>query len=160
MGNHDGNRFTITVRGCADENGNPLESKEAMSRVLSIRESMNDLLGIDAFQLDRPQRFGSTRPVTPEVGRGVVESDFESCVHIHRHERDEIGGRRRVQKVVERDKRCLCMPGDYTQAPWFERSMLKGWKNPDDYLGAFKSLPQSLQILMVHSLQSLAFNHT
>ena len=49
MGNHDGNRFTITVRGCADENGSPLESKEAMSRVLSIRESMNDLLGIDAF---------------------------------------------------------------------------------------------------------------
>ena len=23
MGNHDGNRFTITVRGCADENGEP-----------------------------------------------------------------------------------------------------------------------------------------
>ena len=33
-------------------------------------------------------------------------------------------------------------------------------RNPDDYLSAFKSLPQSLQILMVHSLQSLAFNHT
>ena len=28
----------------------PLESKEAMSRVLSIRESMNDLLGIDDFR--------------------------------------------------------------------------------------------------------------
>ena len=63
MGNHDGNRFTITVRGCVDENGNPLESKEAMSRVLSIRESMNDLLGIDAFpNWIGPQRFGSTRP--------------------------------------------------------------------------------------------------
>ena len=43
----------------------------------------------------------------------------------------------------------------------FERSMLERLeKSPDDYLGAFKSLPQSLQILMVHSLQSLAFNHT
>ena len=42
----------------------------------------------------------------------------------------------------------------------FERSMLERLVNrSDDYIGAFKSLPQSLQILMIHSLQSLAFNH-
>jgi tRNA(Glu) U13 pseudouridine synthase TruD len=32
-------------------------------------------------------------------------------------------------------------------------------KKPDDYIGAFKTLPNSLQLLMVHSIQSLAFNH-
>ena len=33
-------------------------------------------------------------------------------------------------------------------------------EKPGDYLGAFKTLPKSLQLLMVHSAQSLAFNHS
>jgi tRNA pseudouridine13 synthase len=33
-------------------------------------------------------------------------------------------------------------------------------KKPDDFVGAFKTLPNSLQLLMVHSAQSLAFNHS
>ena len=38
----------------------------------------------------------------------------------------------------------------------FERTMLERLvEHRDDYIGAFKSLPQSLQILMIHSLQSL-----
>ena len=38
MGDHDGNRFTITVRGCCDSSGNPIDAKEAMMRVHKIRE--------------------------------------------------------------------------------------------------------------------------
>ena len=49
MGDHDGNRFTITVRGCCDENGEPLEAKDAIARVLQIREGMAERLGEDAF---------------------------------------------------------------------------------------------------------------
>ena len=84
MGSHDGNRFTITVRGCSDKNGAPIDSKEALSRVLKIKESMKELLGVDAFpNWIGPQRFGSTRPVTPEVGRCVLESDFEGAVNAY-----------------------------------------------------------------------------
>ena len=36
MSDHDGNRFTITVRGCSDSDGNPIDSKETMSRVRQI----------------------------------------------------------------------------------------------------------------------------
>ena len=164
MGNHDGNRFTITVRGCMDENGDPLESKEAVSRVLSIRESMSDLLGIDAFpNWIGPQRFGSTRPVTPEVGRGVVESDFENAVSTYlgmkgMENRADVEEFRKLWRETKDASACLEIIPKHLG---FERSMLERLvKNPDDYLGAFKSLPQSLQILMVHSLQSLAFNHT
>ena len=32
MSDHDGNRFTLTVRGCCDVDGAPLEGKEAMRR--------------------------------------------------------------------------------------------------------------------------------
>ena len=43
----------------------------------------------------------------------------------------------------------------------YESAMLQHLvKKPDDYVGAFKTLPNSLQLLMVHSVQSLAFNHS
>jgi tRNA pseudouridine13 synthase len=32
MGAHSANRFTIVVRGCVDENGEPLDARDAMSR--------------------------------------------------------------------------------------------------------------------------------
>ena len=40
MSDHDGNSFTITVRGCCDSNGVPLDGKEAMKRVNQIREDI------------------------------------------------------------------------------------------------------------------------
>ena len=42
----------------------------------------------------------------------------------------------------------------------YEKSLLESLvENPEDWLRAFKRLPHSLQLLSVHSLQSLAFNH-
>ena len=32
--------------------------------------------------------------------------------------------------------------------------------NPDDYVGAFRKLPNNLQLMTVHSLQSVVFNKT
>jgi tRNA pseudouridine13 synthase len=43
----------------------------------------------------------------------------------------------------------------------YERAMLERLlERPDDHLGAFRTLPNSLQLLMVHSIQSLVFNHS
>ena len=43
----------------------------------------------------------------------------------------------------------------------FERDMLKHLlANPDDYVGAFRKLPNNLQLMTVHSLQSVVFNKT
>ena len=42
----------------------------------------------------------------------------------------------------------------------YEKSILESLsEKPEDWLAAFKRLPNSLQLLCVHSLQSLAFNH-
>ena len=164
MGSHDGNRFTITVRGCSDKNGAPIDSKEALSRVLKIKESMKELLGVDAFpNWIGPQRFGSTRPVTPEVGRCVLGSDFEGAVNAYigmagAERRGDVEGFRKLWRDTKNPGSCLEIIPKHLG---FERSMLERLeKNPEDYLAAFKSLPQSLQILMIHSVQSLAFNHT
>jgi len=43
----------------------------------------------------------------------------------------------------------------------YEKSILeKLVDDPDNYLKTFRALPSSLQLLTIHSLQSLAFNHS
>ena len=164
MGDHDGNRFTVTVRGCAHIDGEPMDSKEAMQRVLSIKTSMSKLLGIDAFpNWIGPQRFGSTRPVTPKVGRFVVNSDFEGAVSTYLGmpgdgRREDVEEFRKLWRESRDPGSCLEIIPRHLG---FERKMLERLDSREqDYIGAFKTLPQSLQILMIHSLQSLAFNHS
>ena len=164
MGDHDGNRFTITVRGCCNESGNPIDAKEAMSRVHQIRDGLAKSMGSDAFpNWIGPQRFGSTRPVTPHVGAAVIEGDFERAVDLYV---GMAGSREGVEAEAfrtswreDRDpKKSLDLA---PQRLGYESSMLQHLvKRPDDYVGAFKTLPNSLQLLMVHSIQSLAFNHS
>ena len=164
MGDHDGNRFTITVRGCCDESGNPIDAKEAMSRVHQIRDGLAKSMGSDAFpNWIGPQRFGSTRPVTPQVGAAVIEGDFERAVDLYvgmagSREGEEAEAFRTSWREDGDPKKSLDLA---PQRLGYESSMLQHLvKRPDDYVGAFKTLPNSLQLLMVHSIQSLAFNHS
>ena len=164
MGDHDGNRFTITVRGCCDVSGKPIDAKEAMSRVNEIRQGLSRAIGSDAFpNWIGPQRFGSTRPVTPEVGKAVIVGDFERAIDLYvGMEGSREGPESDAFRTSWREHKD---PGKSLQlAPkrlGYETSMLEHLvKKPDDFLGAFKTLPTSLQLLMVHSAQSLAFNHS
>jgi tRNA pseudouridine13 synthase len=164
MGDHDGNRFTITVRGCCDESGSPIDAKEAMSRVHSIRDGLAKAMGSDAFpNWIGPQRFGSTRPVTPQVGAAVIEGDFERAVNLYvgmegsREGREAEAFRSSWREGGDPEKSLELAP----ERLGYESAMLKHLvKKPGDYVGAFKTLPNSLQLLMVHSIQSLAFNHS
>lgn len=163
MGDHDGNRFTITVRGCCDISGNPIDAKEAMRRVNEIRDGLVKSIGSDAFpNWIGPQRFGSTRPVTPKVGAAVIEGDFESAVDLYvGMEGKREGQESELFRSSWRENRDPQMALDIApERLGYESSMLEHLtKRPEDYLGAFKTLPNSLQLLMVHSIQSLAFNH-
>ena len=164
MGDHDGNRFTITVRGCCDSECRPIDAKEAMQRVNSIRKVLSDSLGANAFpNWIGPQRFGSTRPVTPEVGRAVVEGDFERAVDTYvgmeskREDEESQGFRSSWREKKDPAASLEIVPPRLG----YERAMLEHLdKKPDDYVGSFKTLPNNLQLLMVHSIQSLAFNHS
>ena len=164
MSDHDGNRFTITLRGCCYADGSPMDGKEALLRVNRIREGLKDSLGADVFpNWIGPQRFGANRPVTPLVGMAVVEDNYESAVNIYLgmegdKPREETSSFRQLWRETKDASACLeVIPGHLG----YEREMLRHLENkPDDWLGSFKTLPNSLQLLMIHSLQSLAFNHT
>ena len=163
MSDHDGNRFAITVRGCVDKQGNPLDGKEAMRIVQNILDDMAQRLGPDYFpNWIGPQRFGSTRPVTPEVGRAVVAGDFEKAVDLYLgmaglNDGKETDALRTMWRETQNPGKCLeIIPAHLG----FERSMLESLvKKPDDWVKAYKTMPPSLQLLTVHSLQSLVFNH-
>ncbi len=163
MSDHDGNRFAITVRGCCDSEGNPIDSKKSMSSVREIIAGMSERMGADSFpNWIGPQRFGSTRPVTPEVGRAVVEDDFERACDLYlgmegQSDAEDVWQFRKMWRDSRDAESCLEIIPEHLG---YEKSILESLiEKPEDWLRAFKRLPHSLQLLSVHSLQSLAFNH-
>jgi len=163
MSDHDGNRFSITVRGCCDNQGNALDGKEAMRRVLDVVSKMSEKLGENIFpNWIGPQRFGSTRPVTPKVGRAVVSDNFEEAVNLYLGMKGLNDGKeteffREMWRETRDPEKCLEVVPKHLG---YEKYILESLhKQPDNWIKAYKTLPPSLQLLTVHSLQSLAFNH-
>ena len=162
FGDHSSNRFTITVRGCADSDGRPLEAKDAIARVNAIFENMELRLGTGKFpNWIGPQRFGATRPVTPIVGRSVIADDWKAAVDAYLgmpgiYQQPEVEKFRQVWRDSADVEKCLEIIPKHLG---FERDMLQHLsRKPEDWIGAFRKLPNNLQLMMVHSLQSEAFN--
>lgn len=163
LGDHECNRFTIVVRGCADADGSPMSGEEAVEQVDSIIVGLEARLGEARFpNWVGPQRFGSTRPVTAEVGRHVLEGDFEGAVDTYlgmpgKRETEEVSLFRecwRKQRSVEAALEVI------PRQLGFERDMLNHLKRREnDWRGAFRRLPNNLQLMTIHALQSLVFNH-
>jgi tRNA pseudouridine13 synthase len=163
FGNHRGNRFTIVARGCCHPDGSPMSDSEAMDRISEIEIGMKENLGNGLFpNWIGPQRFGAGRPVTPIVGRHVISNDWKSAVmtylSMEGDENDDVANfRKHIRDNGITEDALEIIPH------WlgFERDMLRHLvANPEDWLGAFRKLPNNLQLMTVHSLQSVAFNKT
>ncbi|MDA8568073.1 tRNA pseudouridine(13) synthase TruD [Euryarchaeota archaeon] len=162
FGNHRGNRFTIVVRGCANEDGTPMSAEDALEQVKSIEEEMAEKLGDNKFpNWIGPQRFGSGRPVTAEVGRHVISEDWKQAALTYiamegESENDDVAAfRKHVRDNGPTEEGLELAPR------WlgFERKMVEHLLHrPDDYIGAFRKLPGNLQLMTVHALQSVVFN--
>ncbi len=162
FGNHRGNRFTIVVRGCANEDGSPMSVEDALEQVKLIQEEMASKLGDNKFpNWIGPQRFGSGRPVTAEVGRHVITGDWKQAALTYiamegESENDDVAAfRAHVRKNGPTEEGLELAPR------WlgFERKMVEHLLHrPDDYIGAFRKLPGNLQLMTVHALQSVVFN--
>ncbi|MGB0488477.1 MAG: tRNA pseudouridine(13) synthase TruD [Candidatus Poseidoniaceae archaeon] len=163
FGNHKGNRFTIVARGCCHSDGSPMTNSEAMEKIAHIEALMKAELGEGLFpNWIGPQRFGSGRPVTPVVGRHVIADDWESAVmsylSMEGDENEDVSNFRKTIREEGISEEALEMIPHWLG---FERDMLRHLLgNPDDYVGAFRKLPNNLQLMTVHSLQSVVFNKT
>ena len=164
FGNHRGNRFTIVVRGCCHADGTPMTEDEALAEAELIKNELRQNLGEGIFpNWIGPQRFGSGRPVTAEVGKHVLAGNFQQAVLTYLSmegfdENPEVAG---FRKHV-RDNG-VTVEGLELAPKWlgFESRMIEHLlNNQDDYLGAFKKLPNNLQLMTIHAAQSIIFNQS
>ena len=164
FGNHRGNRFTIIVRGCCHPDGSPMTADEALAEAENIKQELSQSLGEGIFpNWIGPQRFGSGRPVTAEVGKHVLTGDFQQAVLTYlsmEGVEENIDVAKFRQHVRDNGPTAEALE----MAPkWlgFESRMIEHLiNNPNDYLGAFKKLPNNLQLMTIHAAQSIIFNQS
>ncbi len=163
FGNHKGNRFTIVARGCCHPDGSPMTNSEAMDKIAEIESAMKEKLGSNLFpNWIGPQRFGAGRPVTPVVGRHVIGEDWEGAVmaylSMEGDENEDVSNFRKHIRDNGISNEALEMAPHWLG---YEKDMLRHMlENPDDWVGAFRKLPNNLQLMTVHALQSVVFNKT
>ena len=135
---------------------------EALSEAESIRHKLQLSLGEGVFpNWIGPQRFGSGRPVTAEVGKHVLAGNFQQAVMTYLsmegyEENEEVAVFRKHIRDNGPTKEALDLAPKWLG---FESRILEHLiNNPDDYLGAFKKLPNNLQLMTIHAAQSIIFN--
>ncbi len=153
LGSLKANRFDVTVRNLR------LPAEDLRERVLKIVDELDGKMP----NYFGNQRFGSTRPVTHQVGRLILKGDYDEAVWTYiakpydeeyksiRKVREELWETREVEGAAER----------FPEKFRYEKTLLYHLtKNPEDYEGAIKRLPEGLQTLFVHAYQSWVFNRT
>ncbi|MFT4867931.1 MAG: tRNA pseudouridine13 synthase [Candidatus Nanohaloarchaea archaeon] len=151
LGNLDANRFEITIRQLN------LPVDDLNDRTLKIVDEMDSKFP----NYFGKQRFGSSRPITHQVGRLILQEEYEEAVWTYiakpydqeyksiRKIRQELWDTREVEDAAEK------FPEQYR----YEKALLYHLtKNPGDYKGAIKRLPDGLQQLFIHAYQSWIFN--
>jgi tRNA pseudouridine13 synthase len=137
---------------------------EALAEVERIKSNMHDKLGTGRFpNWIGPQRFGSGRAVTAEVGRSVVQHRWDEAVHTYismegEHESSEVAAFRQHIRENGITEEGLALAPEWLG---YERRMTEHLlNNPEDHIGAFRKLPNNLQLMTIHALQSVVFNRS
>ncbi|MFO7792575.1 MAG: tRNA pseudouridine(13) synthase TruD [Candidatus Saliniplasma sp.] len=153
LGMHNGNDFKIIIRELKVEEDEAIELADMTGNRILDEGGFPNWFGI--------QRFGALRPITHEVGRYIIKSDFEKAVKIY------------IANPIEGENEVCKKAREYLEKTWdyegalemypqnlhFERSMIKHLiKNPEDYVGSLKKLPRNLRMMFVHAYQSYLFN--
>ena len=148
-----GNRFHITVRGIDQP------ASVVKERAESVQEEIERVSGVPNFF--GHQRFGTIRPNTHQVGKHLTRGDSERAalaflaepsVHEHPEARE---ARQRLQDTMDFGEALEHFPRFLR----YERFMLRHLaKYPNDYVGAFRTLPRRLRKLFVQGYQSYLFN--
>ncbi len=153
LGNLMANRFEITVRDLAL----PIENIRnfTLKNIEDLDGKMPNYFG--------EQRFGSARPITHQVGRHILRGDYEEAVwtYIAKPYDSEYKSIRKVRKDLWETREVEGAAERIPEKFRYEKTLLYHLtKNPEDYKGAIKRLPEGLQTLFIHAYQSWIFNRT
>lgn len=164
-----GNRFEISIRAFA-------ATTEATAA--QARATVDALVAAGGFpNFFGPQRFGTVRPITHEVGRLLVAGDLRGAVWAYcanpivGEQEDAYVARVALADAVaaaegdlareiEAARRFLseAARGGLPAYMTFERSVLHGLVEHGDYRWALLNLPRNLVTMFVYAYESLLFN--
>ncbi|MDO8538434.1 MAG: tRNA pseudouridine(13) synthase TruD [archaeon] len=151
IGDLKGNEFEVTIRN--------IEGKEK-----EIKKTIEDCFkqlqkGIANYFGE--QRFGGIREVTHLVGKKFIKKQFKEAVMMYltyTNEKEE-ESIRNARIELEKTNDFQKAVNDFSPRYRYERMILQHLcKYPNDFIGAFRTLPKSLQYMFVHSYQSFLFN--
>ncbi len=148
-----GNHFHVTIR-------NIRHSKKLIGqRIRKITDELEAQTGLPNFF--GHQRFGTTRPITHQVGRALVRGGLEQAamlflakpsLHEHPNSRQ---ARRELRETGNFRKALSYFPKQLR----YERLMLRSLaEDMVDFASAFRKLPARLRRLFVEAYQSYLFN--
>jgi tRNA pseudouridine13 synthase len=153
LGNLWGNAFNITIRN--------INQFQEETRKL-VEESLEDISTkggvLNGFGI---QRFGESRPITHQVGRILVQGDFELAIKtylgkVFDGESEEIQKARKIYWETENCNEALEL---FPRFLTIERKLLRELiKRRMNYEQVFFSLPPQFRKLFVHAFQAKLFN--
>jgi tRNA pseudouridine13 synthase len=148
-----GNNFRITIR---DVSHSESAIKKRITKTINEFEAIG---GVPNFF--GHQRFGTTRPITHLVGKALIKRNFKKAVMLFLakpspYEHPESRQARKQLKVTQDFKQAL---KNFPKQLQYERLLLKHLtKNPEDYIGALRRLPNKLCELFPQAYQAYLFN--
>jgi len=148
-----GNKFQILIRAIAHS------ASLIEERVKNVHDELSSLGGFPNFF--GHQRFGTIRPLTHLVGRSLVQGNIEDAAFTFLaqpspHEHPESREARQQLWDTQDVKEALRRFPIYLR---YERLMLSHLAgHPNDFAGAFRTLPPKLCRLFVQACQSFLFN--
>jgi len=148
-----GNIFIITIRDI-DSSYMSLQT-----RVSKIAHELHVLKGVPNFF--GHQRFGTIRPITHLVGRAIAKNNMKEAalLYLAKQSSHEHPQSREVRQQLRETLDFKDALRTFPRRLLYERLMLSHLaKNPKDYTGAFKRLPQRLSRLFLQAYQSYLFN--
>jgi tRNA pseudouridine13 synthase len=128
-------------------------------RIIKTADELEALGGIPNFY--GHQRFGTIRPITHLVGEAMIRKDFKKAAMLflakpspHEHPSSQVA-RRELQTTHDFEKALK----DFPKQLRYERIMLRHLvKNPEDFVGCFRTLPFKLLEIFVQAYESYLFN--
>ena len=151
LGDAKGNQFVITIRDIA-------LNEEEIKKIVEdfIEQAKNGLPNFFGMQ-----RFGGKRLITHRVGKLLLEEKFEEAIMLYltdtfEDEKEDIK-RARINLAVSKDFKTALREFPFEARP--EIAMLNHLvRYPNDFAGAFRTLPKKIQYLFSHAYQSDLFN--
>lgn len=161
LGDLAGNEFSVTVH----DPDRPEQAAEITRELRGfVATGTTNHVGVPNYF--GQQRFGSTRPVTHEVGLRIIERDWQGAVlsYVGNPRDDEPAAIQDARAFVEDTHDWKAGLERMPDSLRYERSILHhlaatGGDTPRDFQSALESLPVNLQQLFVHAAQSYVFNH-